>query len=304
MSRSECLHWNATILHLGHTHALFAFDARSLWLWALAIVGRAGTEQTFRRVNVLKAVKRKGELETTCTLRDLNQYALKVSGTIAERSVMNLEPCERYVAPPDFLPRLAHGKAIITGAPFTADNLAPLKGQRDVATISTMPLPALMSVVGWPYSTDDFAWRSIYSATGTLAHLKVDVFQTIYYPDPALPFYRASITGNQLIIEYMSDVPPDLGYVGLVLEDFGIPPHQRGIAHLTYKQQKYGKLLSADAHKRQEFILAMTDEYNLYSLGRFATWRQILLDDVVADVHKVHRMITERSGYLRHLKTY
>ncbi len=262
------------------------------------------TKQTFRRVPVLKAVMSGGRLRTVCTLKDLNQYAFKVSGTIAERSVMNLEPCERYIAPPDFLARLANGKDIVMGNPFTKDTLETLRGQRDVATLSTMPMPVLMGMAGWPYTSEDFAWRPIHSVTATLTALRVDVFQTIYYPDPALPFYRASITGNQLIIEYISNLPPDLGYVSGVLEDFGIPAPQRNVADLRTRHQKYGKLVAADARQRQEFILAMTDQYNIYSVGRFATWRQILLDDVVGDIQKVHRMISERSGYLRHLRTY
>jgi len=260
------------------------------------------TKQTFRRVSVLTAVKSRGQLRTSCTLKDLNQYAVKVSGTIAERSVMNLEACERYIAPPNFLERLAHGKNIVMNTPFTRDGLETLKGQRDVATLSTIPMPVMMQMAGWDYTEEDFSCRPISSVTATLIALRVDVFQTIYYPDPAIPFYRASITGNQLIIEYMRVMPPDLGYVGGVLDDFGIPPHQHQLSTIRTRHQKYGKLVAANASQRQAFILAMTDEYNVYSVGRFATWRQLLLDDVVGDVHKVHRMITERSGYLRHLK--
>lgn len=262
------------------------------------------TKQTFLRVPVFKGIKSGGRVRTTASLRDINQYSLKVAGTIAARSVINLEPCERYIAPPDFLAALARDKTIEYGVPFTRDDLAALRDQRDITTISTIPMPVLMNLAGWHCDPEDFSWRSIYSVVCTLNHLRVNVYQTIYYPDPKLPFYRASITGDQLIIEYLSDLPPDLGYISDVCDDFGIPIPQRGISTPRIKHQRYGKLLAADAHKRQEFILAMTDRYNLYSVGRFATWRQLLLDDVVHDMHLVARMIQERSSYTRKLNLF
>lgn len=258
------------------------------------------TRQTFTKVSVLKAVKSGGRLRPTATLRDANEYALKVSGVVSPRSVLDLAACTRYVAPGDFLAVLARDARIRLNAPLTRGDLNTMKGQREVAFISTIPMPVLMELVGWP-SRPEFAWRPIWSVAAKIVAPKVDVYQTIYYPDPEVPWYRASITGRQLIVEFMTE--PDFRNFGMrdLLPDFGLPTAWSMLSAPVIKRQEYGKLTSLPKKDRHEFILAMTDEYNLYSVGRFATWRQILLDDVVEDIRTVESMITQRSSYLRRL---
>ena len=257
------------------------------------------TKQTFRRVRVLKAVKSDGRLRSSATLRDANQYSFKVTGAVAARSILDLAPCDRYVAPPNFLTMMARDAHLRMGAPLTIEDLAKFKGQREDAVISTIPMPALMKIVGWDGSTFAFSYRPVWSLTATIPVPRVDIFQTIYYPEPDMPCYRASFTGNRLIIEYMDD-PAEYTAVLEVLADFGLTTEVEGMS-ITIKRQEYGKLLPMNETARQEFILAMTDEYNLYSVGRFATWRQILLDDVVNDVHVVEQLISQRSTYQQRL---
>ena len=43
----------------------------------------------------------------------------------------------------------------------------------------------------------------------------------------------------------------------------------------------------------------MTDTYKIYSVGRFATWRQLLLDDVVEDIAIVEEFISNQDNYKR-----
>jgi hypothetical protein len=84
-------------------------------------------------------------------------------------------------------------------------------------------------------------------------------------------------------------------------EDFGLP-YDSVMEWEEPAVQKYGKLSPIDEQKRRAFILAMTDQYRVYSLGRFATWRQILLDDVVKDVQVIEGYMTERDAYSRSMK--
>lgn len=256
------------------------------------------TGQSFRRVLVHKAVKSGGRLRPTATIRDNNQYSAKVTGRYMNRSLINLEPCERWIAPERFIPELARDAVLKFGAPLTPQGLADMKRDGDYAIISTIPMPVLMKIVGWP-NVPDFQWQPIWSRTVDLALPEVDVYQTIYYPDPDVHYYRASLTGKQLIIEYVMEPLSDAD-ITHVLEDFGIEALKAYVNDT--KRQEYGKLLPlADDTARQEFILAMTDEYNLYSVGRFATWRQILLDDVVQDVRRVETWIQQRNNYQRRL---
>jgi hypothetical protein len=258
------------------------------------------TGQAFRRVRVHKAIKRGSALDTVATLRDSNQYSFKVMGEVSgDRSILTLAPSERYIAPDDFLPMLARDAILNVNAALTLDRLKELSAE--TIGISTIPMPALMRMVGW--DAPGFRWRAIWSVTITVRSPRADAYQTIYYPDPHVPWYRASITGHKIIVEFTEDPvylqPPSWN---IILDDFGFPADV-GIAISEPKRQEYGKLVPLPDAAREEFILAMTDQYNLYSVGRFATWRQILLDDVVQDVKKVERWITQRSSYHRRLHT-
>jgi hypothetical protein len=82
--------------------------------------------------------------------------------------------------------------------------------------------------------------------------------------------------------------------------EFGI--YDVEFEELHVKEQQYGKLLPIDNNLRKQFILYLTDQYRIYSLGRFATWRQILLDDIVSDLNVLEQLITERDEYQRRLR--
>jgi hypothetical protein len=44
-------------------------------------------------------------------------------------------------------------------------------------------------------------------------------------------------------------------------------------------------------------LFRLTHERNIYSLGRFATWRNILLDDVVDDIAAIKKLLKANSAY-------
>lgn len=259
-----------------------------------------------QKVFVQKALRRApGILANEVTLAEGNAYSAKVSGEVTPRSVLSLAPGERYVAPPTFLAALADGTSIQFNSPLTADALRGRSRTSD-PIISTVPMPTLMALVDWP-TRPAFRFRSIFSIRARICDPKVNVFQTIYYPSPKLNHYRASITGDQLIIEFV--LPEDLDdelvvsqmmvddVVEMVLADFGLSNARVGTT--TVKDQRYGKLVPLADEERQSFIMAMSDELSIYSVGRFATWRQILMDDVVRDIKIVESFITKRSDYAR-----
>jgi hypothetical protein len=61
--------------------------------------------------------------------------------------------------------------------------------------------------------------------------------------------------------------------------------------------QKYGKIASIDDAVRKQLLFALTHNHTIYSLGRFATWRNILLDDVVNDIAAIKRLLKTNSAY-------
>ncbi len=248
-----------------------------------------------RRVEVQKALRRDTDplLTQQLTLADANRYALKVIGEAIPRSILSLAPGERYVAHDDFLANLASGVQIHFRAPLTPEELQG-RTPDSPPIISTIPMPVLMHMVGWsPAPT--FAWRPIWTVRCRIIAPRVNLFQTIYYPG-ADDYYRASITGNQLIVEYMSE-PSRTGAasdLADICDDFGFGSLDS--EPYIVKRQEYGKLLPIPEDERKAFILAMSDQLAIYSLGRFATWRQILLDDVVKDVRHIETFLTQRSA--------
>jgi hypothetical protein len=175
----------------------------------------------------------------------------------------------------------------------------------DQDIISTIPMPVLMNMVNWS-PQPAFPWLSIVSMTTELVSPSVDVYQTIYYPAGIDPYYRASLTGNRLTIEftehdYNESVWAIIDVLKDVLRDFGISASDVSRTNIVVTRQEYGKLMPVPDEDRKAFILAMTSEYRVWSLGRFATWRQLLLDDVVEDIRFIDRAILTRDHYARHL---
>jgi hypothetical protein len=83
--------------------------------------------------------------------------------------------------------------------------------------------------------------------------------------------------------------------IGEVMFDFGIDG-------MSYKsqlvEQKYAKIVNCDDRARRKFIMWATDKHNIYSVGRFAVWKEgLLLDDVFQDIKKVQRMIRDGHNY-------
>lgn len=246
-----------------------------------AISALTGVE--FRRVTVRKALWSEGAFRSP-TLRHANSYSGKLLGRIEnDRSVWNLEPVERWIAPDNFYQRLveAVGSRVRWGCAVdwtpTAER-APL--------ISTVPLPSVLKALALEHDQIEFVFAPI-----TVRRYSVqdcDVFQTIYFPDRRTRLYRASITGDLMIAESIGN-GEELEREQQDLEEaFGI---EGRLAHIETSNQKYGKIAPIDPVARRALLLRLTTDHGIYSLGRFATWRNVLLDDLVHDIAVIRRLI-------------
>jgi len=238
----------------------------------------------FRRVVVRKGIWAANRFRAP-DIAIANQYSTKCLDVISSRSIWDISPAERFIAPESFYEQLVdhlHGRVLWECA-------ADFAGFRTPA-ISTAPMHVPVQALGWPEATEiAFTRRPI-----TVQRWRVpfaDVFQTIYFPDPDHTLYRASITGSLLIAEFAGD--PSGPWAKALQQAFAIP---KLFAHpIDSVTQSHGKISPIDEAARRSIIMRLTERHQIYSLGRFATWRNILLDDVVDDIGTIRRLMAASS---------
>jgi len=242
----------------------------------------------FKKVNVIKGVHKEGYSSNVAAILAYGKKVASSSGLRSIVSSINGEICERYIAPPDLVQRMAKNVDVIYGERY--------KHVAEHPVISTMPMFELARSLEY----DGFK-KAEFNATHPkvlTAELDgVDVYASLYVPQPELPFYRVSITGSKLIIETNST----LGFnsneiIREALVILGI--HGTSYFNTREKIQRYGKILPIDEGERKRFIIWASEKHNVYSLGRFATWRPgLLMDDVVNDVRIIQKLIDGESSY-------
>ena len=256
---------------------------RALLRFRSEAVGRL-TGIEFRRVTVRKGIWADFQFQAPA-IRWANLYAQKVVGRLAgDRSIWNLDTSERFIAPDNLYDQLLDsvGDRIHwgTNASFNARQLL----------VCSAPLPVVLRqlVIAAPI---EFPRAPIHV---TRWHVPgADVFQTIYFPERGIGLYRASITGNVLIAESVSPIDEDDEKE--IERAFGIA--LGNCERLESVEQKYGKIAPVDDAVRKQLLFRLTHEHNIYSLGRFATWRNILLDDVVDDITMIKKLLKANNAY-------
>ena len=250
----------------------------------------------FRPVMVRKAIWMDGR-EVEPTPRVCNLYSQKVTGKILDRSIRSIEPVQRFVAPDDFHLQLVEQCRARTkyNSPVEAIGKKQVRIKNGVVErspdepiLSTIPMPLLAAMLGIQHN-EKFDFQPI-----TVNRYKVpgaDVFQTIYFPSDETPVYRATMTGDDLIIESVAATESPVR----VCEAFGISHSQ--LLPVSENVQKYGKIAPIDDRMRKHIMFTASADFRVYSLGRFACWRNILLDDVYEDFFKIKRMIATTTHY-------
>lgn len=249
----------------------------------------------FRKVRVLKWTA-----PGQNPISDALSYAWKVSGEYrSDRSIPVVpEAVERFVAPSDLVERLARGQHIIFD--FTARS-RPALGE-NTPVVSTIPMPMLMDLLSYPKELrPEFRFAHGYNV---VAHWeRVHAYATVYTPWKGLAYNRVSLTGDEMIIEFShpgwtldtvkhaaSDLHATRVAMDVGQEIFGLPASP--LVKAETKLQTYSKILPIDEEKRKAFMMWATTKHNVYSLGRFATWRPtLLLDDLVQDIKKIRGWI-------------
>jgi len=243
----------------------------------------------FRAVKLVKSTLRwKNEVA------DALAYSRKCTGiSRSDRSLTrNQSSSERWIAPPDLIQRMAADLNIEFGKFYQCgdDRTSPI--------ISTLPMPLLMKQLNYEHVPE---FHYVHGANLRARIENCDAYISLYIPDPEFSFNRISITGNELIAEYAFPfqtaqddelfdsksgswrIIPEINKIADLL---GFPA--QAISGYEMKRQTYAKIHPIDDRTRKNFLAWATDNFGIYSLGRFATWRPgLMLDDLINDVQRI-----------------
>jgi hypothetical protein len=249
----------------------------------------------FKSIEVTKAILTEdGIIQDTASLRDHNAYSFKVLGRIVPRSIVNLSRGSRYIAPENLIPILLDGANVCLQTDGR-DLFASNGSVYNTPIISTIPMPVLMKILNYPH-TEQFDYRPTWNVNCKL--YEVEAYQTVYVPYGPYSPYRVSITGNKFTLEYAK--APDASQLEEDIETFirhMFGGHKIDYSHITLRQQEFGKIMSISDQVRKDFMFWASNKHGIYSLGRYATWRNILLDDLVKDLHMIAKFMSNNSAY-------
>lgn len=250
----------------------------------------------FKRVKVYKTIWADGK-EQQLQPRWMNMYSKKVTGHYLPRSINDLEPVERFVAPSNFHEILANDfckgrikygmelKKLDNEFLYFGDDFEGCR-RRTAPVVSTIPLNLMCEIVGMipPY----LQYASVKVKRFKLNGAR-NIYQTIYFPNHALAIYRVSVTDDDVIAEFIGEWG-SLDYCALC-DALGIINYSELTVVDNDHEQKYGKIVPIDDRQRKSIIHEMTTRHDIYSIGRFAIWKNILLDDVYDDILKVKKLM-------------
>lgn len=251
----------------------------------------------FQRVSLIKSY-----VPWKNPVADALAYARKCSGEMrSDRSITSQAfGEERYIAPGDLVQQMASGFNIAFDAGKTWYEVCVGEGKLH-PTISTIPMPALMDLLEYPRKP---LFQSVPGGVLSATVPNCDAYATLYVPDPSVAFNRVSLTGDRMMIEYAftdgqrrSSLPVEdmLRDTEIAFSILGFHGFAGGPVPFEYAEQRYAKIQPIEDGERKRFLAWATDEYNIYSLGRFATWRPGLqLDDLIQDVRLIERWIKNK----------
>jgi hypothetical protein len=225
---------------------------------------------------------------------DSLSYARKCTGLYkSDRSIFELgyggsHIDIRYVAPPDLIDQMSKNINIKYEIDYEFYN------DSNIPVISTIPMPILMKILDYKR---ELLFHSISGIVVTATIANCDAYVSVLFPGSE-PFSRASITGNQLMVEFPNVKkfekrfdPNDYIY-NLVSIYHHLGLYDCLVADVQVKKQEYFKITEIDDAERKKFQRWATVHHNIYSLGRYATWRpKLLLDDLIDDVNKIENWI-------------
>ena len=272
----------------------------------------------FKKVQTLLCLSPPGNPHEN-PLQSALAYSYATTGTRrTDRSIMRLfngpRVVDRWIAPSDFRQILfdrvkSHVKF---SHEYTYSN-SPGISVIDVPVITTIPMGRSYNMVDKiePVPSGPVApkFKAIKYIVITAHALNIDAYGSMYnsYPCADSPWTRVSITGSRVALEVSmmwgdatsmlwdkdddEIVGPGEFYDLIVGNYLGLETDlTKGAPKVHHSLTD--RILPIPDRIRKNFIMRLTDRYNVYSLGRFATWRPgMLLDEIIQDTNIVASMI-------------
>jgi hypothetical protein len=233
----------------------------------------------FRQVMMMKTY-----LRVENPVADSLSYSKKCTGLYkSDRSIFDLASGShidvRYVAPPNLVEQMSKNINIKYGEQSSFD--------KELPTISTVPMPELMKVLNYP---NYIKFENIPGIVITANVIGCDAYVSVYFPGPEL-YSRASITGDQIMIEFPNvfEIPAEF-HLETVFRQLGVSDSL--VTNVQKRNQDYFKITEIPDSDRKRFQRWASVNHNIFSLGRYATWRpKLLLDDLIEDVNNIEKWI-------------
>lgn len=250
---------------------------------------------SLKEIEVTKEIYSEGKIYKRSNSRLNNLYSYKTNKAFMNRSISGTKDQnqKRYLLPANF-----------TVEPFVGWELVGIKKKYLIfidtisgteqhvsydVCISTIPLPTLLKIIGYKHNMY-FGYENIFIKKIKYSLKAKGIYQTIYFPDLYLDTYRATLEENCLTVESMNELTGD--EITIIESAFGLDCLSTESEVFLNHKQKFGKIQPVEYdYERKAALLYLTKEYNIYSLGRFATWRQVMVDDLVGDLEKIKSMI-------------
>jgi len=233
-----------------------------------------------QKITTHKAVYHNGMLHDKPTLLLNNLYSLKIYSSLSDRSIGDLGKMDRFLIK-DIKDYDAYIEKPVTGISYAGLRFADGSQVPYDAYISTIPMPDIIRLA--EYKTNiKFEYSPIHVMRAKLSVMS-DVHQTLYFTDkdPCVP-YRVTIEGDTLIAESLEEFGTEIDEC---LSAFGID--HTYLTDFKRYEQKIGKIKPIDDDERRKIMMDLTNDYNIYSFGRFATWRSLRIDQTLDDIEKI-----------------
>ncbi len=237
-------------------------------------------------------------------IRMMNNYARKITGKIIDTSLKFMDGAMKK----GFLPSNGKPGQVLTDLyEETSSNinwgwkLVRIDPVQKIATmndgavnldirykslISTMPLPVLLRMVGIEFQ-HKFVADDIYTSFYAVPEgVTVDAHQIIYITSEYTRPYRASLMGQTIYIESMLPIDPT--------EDAQLIEQLWGItkAHpIGTRVIKAGKFHPIERNQRKLLLAKLTNEFDIFCLGRFAVWNYKRIDHIAHDAQQLVKII-------------